>query len=261
MPLIGVTCNRALINARNKAIKAGWLYYKPGAKSVPGKYWVIIPPMYQNMENGPVDESPEEYHTCDTGENTMSKSTGETYHNRTESEPEANTKRTESGNLPTSSSFSTKAEEQHPPDPAPETAPAAAKKPAKFDPRTVPIPPELDHPEFRDIWAIWITVRTAKGAKGKITHEHTVHAQFKKLVPLGPVLAAACVNDSIANGWQGLFPDKFKPGANGRAPTHAERQESHMNRSLEILFEREPEEAVETAPQIETTPRTATVIQ
>lgn len=33
--------------------------------------------------------------------------------------------------------------------------------------------------------------------------------QLKKLAPLGAVQAIACIEQSIANGWQGLFPEKF----------------------------------------------------
>ena len=39
----GFANEKALIRARRKAIKSGWLHYEAGAKRKPGKYWVTVP--------------------------------------------------------------------------------------------------------------------------------------------------------------------------------------------------------------------------
>lgn len=108
-------------------------------------------------------------------------------------------------------------EEEIPPNPP---AGGGTSKPPKFDPSSIPIPSELQSASFAAAWKTWLEVRTAPGAKGKPT-EHSIKAQFRKLMPLGPERAAECLNESIANGWQGLFPEKFTEtrGSHGNTRT------------------------------------------
>ena len=47
---------KSMDRARTKAIKAGWLHYVPGTKSVAGKYWVLIPDHYVDVDDLPSDE-------------------------------------------------------------------------------------------------------------------------------------------------------------------------------------------------------------
>ncbi len=68
------------------------------------------------------------------------------------------------------------------------------------------IPRELDSPEFRAVWETWEKERASQ--RKKLT-PRAIAGQFKKLIPLGIPAAIACIEESIANGWQGLFPEKF----------------------------------------------------
>ena len=53
---IGATSYKIMALAREKAVKAGWLVYKPGRKGVIGKYWTMIPEHIQNNTSGAFDE-------------------------------------------------------------------------------------------------------------------------------------------------------------------------------------------------------------
>lgn len=57
MPLVGAAGNDSFALARSKAVGSGWLHYEKGAKGVPGKYWVTIPPQYEILSDAPCDES------------------------------------------------------------------------------------------------------------------------------------------------------------------------------------------------------------
>jgi hypothetical protein len=76
------------------------------------------------------------------------------------------------------------------------------------------IPDSLIYSEqFLATWHDWVTDRYAR--KKPIT-EMAAKAQLDSLAPLGPIQAIQCTRASIANGWQGLFPERFqqqnKPG-------------------------------------------------
>jgi hypothetical protein len=43
IPLTGAGSQDTLSRVRQKVVAAGWLHYEPGKKSVPGRYWVLIP--------------------------------------------------------------------------------------------------------------------------------------------------------------------------------------------------------------------------
>lgn len=83
----------------------------------------------------------------------------------------------------------------------------AAQNPAL----AVAIPAEIDTPEFREAWSEWVAER--KDRKKKLT-PRAAAKQLKDLIPLGAD-AAACVNESIKQGWTGIFTDSFL--SNGRA--------------------------------------------
>jgi hypothetical protein len=92
------------------------------------------------------------------------------------------------------------------------------------------IPAELDSPEFRTAWDGWLKDRRDRGLK-KLTPRGE-SGQLRKLTPLGGVKAIACIEESIANGWQGLFPERFmgvnhgfangRPGGGVRNPARVE---------------------------------------
>lgn len=57
LPVCGFTNVKSLDRARAKAVKSGWLVYKPGGKSKAGKYWTTIPEQYIHMDDSSIDES------------------------------------------------------------------------------------------------------------------------------------------------------------------------------------------------------------
>jgi hypothetical protein len=70
-----------------------------------------------------------------------------------------------------------------------------------------PIPAELDTPEFNAKWQEWIDFRR--------TYKRPVNppgakTSLGRLAKCGPAIAIATIDNSIANDWQGLFPEKLK---------------------------------------------------
>lgn len=96
----------------------------------------------------------------------------------------------------------------------------------------VPIPDSLDLPPFSAAWSEWLDYRRERRLS---LRDRTMRAQLESLVPLGPVAAAECLNVSIRNGWQGIFPEKTKNGKRTLAigagqtydPSAAERDPNH----------------------------------
>jgi len=75
-----------------------------------------------------------------------------------------------------------------------------ANKTKKKD--SVIFPPELDTLDFRKTWDAWVQFRIEK--KVKLTPS-TIKVQLKKLSKLPVLTATAMINQSIEQGWQGLF--------------------------------------------------------
>lgn len=90
----------------------------------------------------------------------------------------------------------------------------ARRKPDREPAEVVSVPPELDTAAFREVWSEWLAARREK--KNAVT-ARAARMQFRALVPLGPVRAAACVAESIANDWTGIFPERVGSGSK-RAP-------------------------------------------
>lgn len=91
--------------------------------------------------------------------------------------------------------------------PAGGDTPAAKKSPRKTPAEDVPVPESLRTPAFLAIWADWLADRAAR--RKKLT-ERAARQQLAALEPLGPERAVECVRLSIANGWTGLFPERFQ---------------------------------------------------
>ena len=66
----------------------------------------------------------------------------------------------------------------------------------------VPVPPELDTPEFRAAWSDWLTHR--RQIRKPLKPLAIVH-KLRELIALGPTRATAAIRHSIGNGWQGIF--------------------------------------------------------
>ena len=88
---------------------------------------------------------------------------------------------------PTPSSSSSSSENKSPPNPP------------------VAIPESLDTPAFREAWDEFIRHRQAMR---KPMTDQAQRMMLKKLAPHGASVAVEAVQDSIANGWQGVFPEK-----------------------------------------------------
>jgi hypothetical protein len=56
MPIFGAHSPEKLEAARDRAVAHGWLHYEKGWKGVPGRYWVLIPPDYEGVEDAPVTD-------------------------------------------------------------------------------------------------------------------------------------------------------------------------------------------------------------
>lgn len=68
------------------------------------------------------------------------------------------------------------------------------------------------HDGFADAWASWLEFRRESGwsAPKAVTHRK----QFRAALKFGPAAMVAAIEDSIRQGYQGLFPEKHKrPGA------------------------------------------------
>ncbi|MCW5943283.1 MAG: hypothetical protein KIS66_13710 [Fimbriimonadaceae bacterium] len=84
-----------------------------------------------------------------------------------------------------------------------------------------PIPENLDTPEFRLAWGEWLAHRR------QIRRPVRPLTELKQLADLarhGPEIAVRAVEDSIRNGWQGLFPERVaaRPPS-GSGPPGADR--------------------------------------
>jgi hypothetical protein len=81
------------------------------------------------------------------------------------------------------------------------------KAPARKEaPENVPVPESLGTAEFTTAWLDWLADRAKRR---KPLTERAATEQLRLLEPLGPLRAVECIRLSIANGWQGLFPERF----------------------------------------------------
>lgn len=79
------------------------------------------------------------------------------------------------------------------------------------------IPPELDSPEFRELWNDFIQHRVEQ--KKRMTPT-AIRRAFQKMLPWGRDRAIAALKHSIANSYQGIFEDHNRP--TGRRPRGSE---------------------------------------
>ena len=70
-------------------------------------------------------------------------------------------------------------------------------------------PEELDTPDFRQAWAEWVAYR--KDMKKKLS-KFSIRKQLKQLAAMGEQGAIACIDHTIAKGWQGLYEPKQEAG-------------------------------------------------
>jgi hypothetical protein len=93
------------------------------------------------------------------------------------------------------------------------------------------IPDELNTPEFRKAWGEWGDYR--KAIK-KTLAKSTRTKQLKMLAGWGAPTAVRAIEQSITNGWQGLFDphgkDKNKPGPGQRHAADLSEADGHLRR-------------------------------
>jgi hypothetical protein len=90
--------------------------------------------------------------------------------------------------------------------PASDSSSSKPIKPPKAKPAPVEIPPLLSlSPEFVAAWARWVTHR--RELRKPLTPTAT-QQQFAELERMGPDDAAAAIDQSIRNGWTGIFAPK-----------------------------------------------------
>jgi hypothetical protein len=90
---------------------------------------------------------------------------------------------------------------------------------------------------FKSSWSEWIQYL---GQKRKKPTKLTIEKQLKTLYELSETDAVMCINNSIMNGWQGLFPDKMptskpKQPTNGIVTTNADGKTKIGGREYSII--------------------------
>lgn len=106
------------------------------------------------------------------------------------------------------------------------------EKKSPLTPLSVDVPNELATTDFMTVWTSWIADR--KDRKKPMT-ARAAEEQLKSLLPLGPQRAADCVRESIRNGWQGLFPEKFSGSITTAKPPPKSFDQQRVERANALL--------------------------
>ena len=118
------------------------------------------------------------------------------------------------------------------------SAPVASKK------AEIPIPALLDTPEFRAVWADWEQHRREK--KQAITPT-TRKRQLKNMAEIGVVRAIVAIEESISQGWQGIYEPKGGVAVGGipvwKRVKDLEEEEKSLAGRLHQFFDREADPA------------------
>lgn len=105
-------------------------------------------------------------------------------------------------------------------------APSVTNKPAKKDEKTAD-PIQFPHGEkFAAKWEEWQQFK--KGARHKKLQPASVQKQLDALGAIPEPDAIDCIDLSIRNGWQGLFPERF--GKGGKASVGNRRADGTLNK-------------------------------
>ena len=83
------------------------------------------------------------------------------------------------------------------------------------------LPAILRTEEFATVWAKWITYRRTE--RRPAVTEEGARRQLTKLAKYGPAVAIMALEDSMSQGYQGIFPEKFtekKRPVNDTGPIH-----------------------------------------
>lgn len=85
---------------------------------------------------------------------------------------------------------------------------------SEHDPAISQLPKELDTPAFRSAWIDWFEYR--KERKLPKPKPKTIEAKLNEMIGWGADASVEQIRISIANGWQGIFEPKKKPGTPAR---------------------------------------------
>jgi len=80
----------------------------------------------------------------------------------------------------------------------------------------IEFPASLQTSRFRQAWSEYLDYR--KASRLKPLQPASIKAQLLKLSEIGHDTAIEAINDSIANGWQGIFPPKGQKPMEARKP-------------------------------------------
>lgn len=88
-------------------------------------------------------------------------------------------------------------------------APQETPHGSPFNRKSLVVPESLNTPEFLDVWRDWVGFRLKK--KGAVDWMAMFTKQLSKMEEVGPETSIRVMNDSIMNGWTGLFFDRHQP--------------------------------------------------
>ena len=104
----------------------------------------------------------------------------------------------------------------------------------------IELPPKLDTPEFKKTWDAWVQFRIEK--KAKLTPS-TIKVQLKKLSKLPVETTILMINQSIEQGWQGIFPLR---------ETKADDKDDFMKKVMKDVADRDSREGKGIMAEIDT---------
>jgi hypothetical protein len=207
-----------LDRARKKATAGGWLHYEAGTKGTAGRYWSTIPPEYEGLPDGAIDEDFIHTSAEESAEETPDSSApveNQTGGNGDIPPHQCGGIREESGRNPGGMCGTFK------PNPNPSPSP----KKETFDPTKVDLP--FGSEDFRQSWGDFCDHRgglVKRGDKKAELTELAVTRLLKKCGRWGEETAIASIDITIENGWKGLFEPKGN--AHGKRATHGYRNQS-----------------------------------
>jgi len=127
------------------------------------------------------------------------------------------------GDASQTESFQLDADQPQPQQPSSQPKAKRERKPAQQMPE---IPEALNTPAFRSAWTDFIDHRKSNR---KPLSPKAAELNLKKCLELGPDTACSAIEQTIANGWTGIFePKNTTPGVNGSKPKRDPRVPAHI---------------------------------
>ncbi len=73
----------------------------------------------------------------------------------------------------------------------------------KLEPWNGELPPDLDVPEFKSLWATWLEYREEE--IGALVSQRAGEMQLRQLKRMGPDRAVLALEWTMSNGWRGIY--------------------------------------------------------